>query len=180
MSKLHIGCGDVIFPSWTNIDRESKVADVNIDVRQGLPFESDSVDFIFSEHFIEHLEPMDAVAFFQETKRVLRSGGVMRTAMPDLHHLCENYLGDWRNMPWIKDFGYEKIRTGAEMLNTCFYEWGHRWLYDQEELERRLLEAGLSENKRHQRGVSPYQELTDLEQRLDSRLIVETTKTAEW
>ena len=178
MSRLHIGCGEVILPDWTNIDQESTVADVKIDVRQGLPAKSDSVDFIFSEHFVEHLDPNEAVAFFQEAKRVLRSGGIMRTAMPDLHHLCENYLGDWSNMPWIKDFGYEHIRTGAEMLNTCFYDWGHRWLYDHEELVRRLLEAGLSENKRRHRGKSRYPELTNLEQRQDSRLIVESTKGA--
>lgn len=178
MNKIHIGCGKIILSGWINVDLDSNEAEVKIDVRDGLPFESDSIEFIFSEHFVEHLFPREAVLFFAEAKRVLISGGVIRTAMPDLEFICRSYLGNWQEMSWIEDFGYEHIKTGAEMLNICFYDWEHRWLYDKEELERRLIEAGLNQNEYKSPGVSSYPELSNLERRRDSRLIVESTKDA--
>ena len=52
--NLNIGCGDVKFPDWVNIDIEPG-ADLVLDLRNDLPFDDDSVDFIYNEHFIEHL-----------------------------------------------------------------------------------------------------------------------------
>jgi len=52
--KLNIGCGTVKFPGWINIDIETN-ADLVLDIRRGLPFDNNSVDFIYCEHFIEHI-----------------------------------------------------------------------------------------------------------------------------
>ncbi len=65
--------------------------------------------------------------------------------MPDLTECVRQYWeDDWRDQPWMKQHGYEWIRTRAELLNICFREWEHCWLYDREELHRRLHEAGFA------------------------------------
>ncbi len=48
-----------------------------------LNFEDGEFDFIFSEHFFEHLWLPDALALFRECARVLKPGGVIRTSVPD-------------------------------------------------------------------------------------------------
>lgn len=48
-----------------------------------LPIPDRSIDFIFSEHFFEHLLFPDAVALFRECSRVLKPGGIIRTVVPD-------------------------------------------------------------------------------------------------
>jgi predicted SAM-dependent methyltransferase len=48
-----------------------------------LPFADGHFDYIFSEHFFEHLFLDEAVALFLEARRILRPGGVIRTVVPD-------------------------------------------------------------------------------------------------
>lgn len=48
-----------------------------------LPFPDESIDFVYSEHFFEHLFFDEAVALLAECGRVLKKGGVVRTVVPD-------------------------------------------------------------------------------------------------
>ncbi|VGO18288.1 class I SAM-dependent methyltransferase [Pontiella sulfatireligans] len=48
-----------------------------------LPFGDDTVDFIFSEHFFEHLFLDEAVDLFRECHRILKPNGLIRTCVPD-------------------------------------------------------------------------------------------------
>jgi predicted SAM-dependent methyltransferase len=48
-----------------------------------LPFADNSINFIFSEHFFEHLFLDDALALLKECHRVLKPYGVIRTCVPD-------------------------------------------------------------------------------------------------
>lgn len=48
-----------------------------------LPFESGSLDFVFSEHFLEHLFMDEALSLIRECHRVLKPSGVIRTCVPD-------------------------------------------------------------------------------------------------
>ncbi len=62
------------------------------------------------------------------------------------------------------------IKTGAEYVNVCFRDWGHQWLYDLEELERRLREAGFTQMESVSWGESKYPELRKRETRIETRL----------
>jgi len=53
------------------------------DTRTGLPFHDDSVTFIYSEHFFEHLFLDEVGGLLKECHRVLAQGGVIRTVLPD-------------------------------------------------------------------------------------------------
>ncbi|MDZ4688020.1 MAG: methyltransferase domain-containing protein [Planctomycetaceae bacterium] len=48
-----------------------------------LTFDDNSLGFIFSEHFFEHLFLDEAVSLMRECARTLKRGGVIRTVVPD-------------------------------------------------------------------------------------------------
>ncbi len=59
-----------------------------------IPHETGSVDAIYSSHMMEHLDRSEARAFLAECLRVLRPGGVLRLAVPDLRNNVRLYLED--------------------------------------------------------------------------------------
>jgi len=73
--KLNIGCGKVKFPSWVNIDIEPG-ADLVMDIRKSLPFDDNSVDFIYCEHVLEHFTYEEGEKVLREFERCLRRGGL--------------------------------------------------------------------------------------------------------
>lgn len=172
---LNIGCGQKKIDGFVNLDLEPG-ADVQVDVTHGLPYENNSVQGIYSEHFIEHLSKAEALAFLRECRRVLVPNGATRLATPDLDEVIAKYMGDWRDQPWLTDFGYEWIQNRCEMLNVAMREWGHKWLYDEEELKAIAALAGLSFVRRCSIGESDNPMFKNLEYRQDSKLILEFAK----
>ncbi len=171
---LHLGCGPNHMDGWVNIDLEAEYEpDLVHDLSTGLPYADDSVDLVYSEHFFEHLPLAAGYALMQECHRVLRPGGVLRIAMPDLESLARAYLGDWRDQAWVAAF--PRIDTAARMLNIGMREWGHEYVYDLEDLMLRLRSIGFSDVRPAPWGVSRHAELQARETRADSILVAEAT-----
>jgi predicted SAM-dependent methyltransferase len=178
---LNIGCGTDYKSGWINVDNNSDhnidQLDVNWDMRKPLPIDDNTVDFIFNEHFVEHLTPEEARVVLTDLMRVLKPGGIMRIAMPDLASVVNDYLNVPLNKdPVIKDHGLGFIQTKAEWMNMSFRWWGHKWLYDWDELVRRFNEIGYSKLTRAKLRQSKYKELKKLEVRDGSILIAEVEK----
>lgn len=172
---LNIGCGNVKLPNFVNIDREAG-ADVQCDVTQGLPYADATVDGIYSEHFIEHLAQKDILGFLRECRRVLKPGGRVRIATPDLAALVTEYANnDWRQ-PWLDKYGYAWVKNRAEYMNLSMREWGHQWLVDEEELSRLADWAGLTQARRCALNESTDAHLARLETRTESTLVMEYGK----
>ncbi len=176
MLMLHIGCGGVYFPGWVNVDMDSPKADLRHDMRTALPYGEETADFVYSEHFIEHLTVAEGLTVLKDFHRVLKTGGILRIATTDLDYIVRRYLFLWKQQNWIKTYGYDWLQTKAEMINLCFREWGHQYLYNGEELERRLREAGFEKISRQKLNKSGYSELAKRETRADSKLILEAVK----
>lgn len=179
--KLNLGCGTDYKDGWVNIDNNSddniEKLDMNWDLRNPLPFKDGTVDFIFNEHFFEHLTVEEGQVCIKDFMRTLKKGGVMRIAMPDLAMSVSLYLDPkWKKNKLISQFGLEFVETPAELLNMSFRWWGHKWIYDFEELRRRLAEAGYTDVTRVKHSKSKYPELCGLETRTQSELIVEVVK----
>lgn len=178
---LNIGCGTDYKKGWINIDNNSddniEKLDLNWDLRRPLPFKENSVDFIFNEHFIEHLTVEEGQVVIKDMMRVLKPGGVMRIAMPDLKDCIDIYLDKrWKERDLIKNHGLDFVETPAELMNMSFSWWGHKWIYDWMELRRRLKQAGYVKVKKGKHSKSVYKELCNLETRKMSTLIAEVTK----
>jgi len=176
MQKLHIGCGDIYFKGWTNVDLESNKADLKWNMLNPLPYKHDSIDFIYNEHFIEHLTVEEGLGVIKNFHKILKQGGALRIATIDLDYIVHKYNFFWKNQDWIKTHKYQWIKTKAEMMNICFHEWGHKYLYNEEELKRRLEEAGFKKIKSVKFNKSGFEELKNRETRKDSKLILEAIK----
>jgi predicted SAM-dependent methyltransferase len=175
-ARIHLGCGPNRLEGWVNVDIDRRsAADVRHDLRIGLPARAGTVSRVYSEHVFEHLELEDGVRLLADIRRVLRPGGIVRIAMPDLRALVDAYLGDWEDQTWLQNPAFDRIDTPAHMLNVSMHEWGHRYLYDWDELRLRLQQAGFVGVERCEWGRSESADLAGLETRSDSKLIAEAT-----
>ena len=177
--KLHLGCGEVHFNDWINTDSDKSAggADIVWDLIRGIPFDDCSCQLIYCEHLLEHFTVEQGVSVLRECRRVLESEGILRVAMPSLDVMIEKSAsGNWKEQDWLTWPEYRFVKTRAEMLNIAFRSWGHKWLYDREELHRRLNEAGFTKIKDAEWGRSDSPELRNLESRHDSLLICEVQK----
>lgn len=162
--KLNIACGGHHLSGWINIDLRSD-ADLTLDVTKGLPYDADSVDYIYSKAFFEHLTVAQGVTHLRDCLRVLKVGGVLRLSTVELEIMLNKYVdGTWSNQRFVSACG---AKTRAEAVNWRFYEGygsgGHRYLYDEEELTRRMKEAGFIKCYRCEFDVSDYPDLCGLE-----------------
>src|SRR5262249_7306496 len=83
---LHLGCGPKYLPDFVNIDGNPfHKVDLWLDVRNGLPFASNSVDSIYSTHMFEHFFPDELQGLLRECVRVLKPGGGIRLVVPNLN-----------------------------------------------------------------------------------------------
>jgi predicted SAM-dependent methyltransferase len=156
-----------------------------MDITGTLPVADDTVDWVYAEHLIEHVTLRAGIAWLTEVRRILRPGGLVRLTTPDLRVYAESYVnGD-------SFFGKHRRRMnraltgvapamparGAFMFNQLFYVYGHRWLYDLEELRHALTTAGFAEDtitvRAFREGAMP--DVADLDQvlRNDETIYVE-------
>ncbi|MBU6399991.1 MAG: methyltransferase domain-containing protein [Verrucomicrobia bacterium] len=122
---VNIGCGRRCHPDWTNLDIAPQDPSVlRHDLRRGLPFGDGSCAAVYHSHLIEHLRRGEALRLLQDCFRVLKPGGILRVATPDLERICELYL--------------EKLRAikRGEMTAAPDYDWMMLELFDQTVRER--------------------------------------------
>src|SRR5262245_43358548 len=114
--RLHLGCGPNLLTGWANVDLRSAAGVVELDLAHALPVADDSVELIYSEHFIEHLDRGDGERLLRECRRVLKPGGRIRISTPDLQAAARFYLegrtDDWQDVGWHPE-------TPCRMLNEA-------------------------------------------------------------
>ena len=92
-TKLHLGCFSKKIHGFINVDiREDVKPDVVDDICTLTKFENDSVDLIYACHVLEHLYRRDIPKVLSRWYDVLKSGGKIRIAVPDLQALFEYYI----------------------------------------------------------------------------------------
>ena len=186
--KLHCGSGGNYKDGWINIDYSPiSKKDILHNLSKDIPFPDNSVDFIYTEHFIEHIPYEAALVFMVDAYRVLKPGGVLRISCPDLDFLVEAYNKDnWRthskeadrSEEWADVVDAHWYPNKSCMFNQAMREDGeHKHIYNFEDMAARLNEAGFFLHHIHQMKMnqSDYPELRDVDWRGDS-LIVEAKK----
>jgi SAM-dependent methyltransferase len=124
-----------------------------LDIGEPLPFADGSLDWVYAEHLIEHVTLPVAVGWLREVRRVLAPAGLLRLTTPDLRLYIEGYRdGDGffakhRRRLEVMRVGPPMPERKAFMLNQIFYLYGHRWIYDLDELAFALAEAGFDPAK---------------------------------
>lgn len=139
---------------------------VHHNLQHGIPLADQSADFIYSSHFLEHLDRLAARRLLEECFRVLKAGGILRIAVPDLEHAWEMYReGEKDHMLQIYFFTEDETGLGQ-----------HRYAYDFQMLAALLTELGFDQAQRaeFQKGATPDLEMLD--NREDYTLFVEARR----
>jgi predicted SAM-dependent methyltransferase len=171
VKKLQLGASNNLLPGWLNTDiclNHPSVA--YLDVTRPFPFDNNTFDYIISEHMIEHIQFQAAKIMLTECYRVLRPGGRVRFATPDLRvllalHAKEKTDAQRYYINWAVDRFMPDVHECRDVfvINNFFQSWGHCFLYDQETLCYALHTAGFRETKFYRPGASEDLNLQNLE-----------------
>jgi predicted SAM-dependent methyltransferase len=182
--KLHIGCGTFVLDGWLNTDLHPKQSSVvQLDATQPFPLPSNSVDVIYSQHMIEHVPYDGGLALLKEAHRVLKPGGLVRIATPDLQFLLNVYSRPeepvheryvvWSIERHIPNAPYV---NRAFVFNNYFRDWGHSFIYDEPTLRTAMQMAGFPAPERYALNQSAEPTLSNLScaDTQDEFLVLET------
>ena len=111
MENIHLGCGGSCPDGWTNIDMIG--GDMRLNLCWNLPFVDNSTQFVYSAHTLEHLDyHTSAPRLIKEIFRILKPGGVLRLAVPDLGAYTEAYVKN--NTEFFKEFDQARPEFGSD------------------------------------------------------------------
>jgi len=113
-----------------------------------IPCATGTARAVYSSHMIEHLDRGEARTFLAEVKRVLRPGGIVRLAAPDLSRLVAGYVatGDADGFVAGTHMGLDRpagLRARARWALVGPRH--HLWMYDGDSLLRLLAGAGFAD-----------------------------------
>jgi predicted SAM-dependent methyltransferase len=155
---VNLGCGTRPIFGWINIDLIRRPDVIFWDCRRGLPFEDNSVSFIFTERFLDRLEyPEESSLFLSECLRCLAPGSVIRVVVRDAGLYLRLYgASGWNALKtaWpleeeddhhVDVLKGKRFETKMELMNVLFCNRGEcKYAYDAETLIRHLGKAGFS------------------------------------
>ncbi|MEO8448699.1 MAG: methyltransferase domain-containing protein [Gemmatimonadota bacterium] len=179
-ARLNLGSGRFRKEGFVNIDLGPS-ADVTLDLRQGLPFDSSSSGFIFSEHCFEHFDyPTGIEVLLRDCLRVLRPGAEMQFSVPDTQWPLEAYAsneglsGAYYRVCRERNWHPASCTTRLEHINYHFRQRGeHRYAYDEETAVKLLTGVGFVAV-----GRRPYDPVLDSAHRELGSLFMIATKPA--
>lgn len=158
IEKVQIGGGKHELKDFLNIDI-FEPADVIYDLREGIPLEDEAVQFLFSEHFMEHIDYPKSTKFFaKECFRVTEKGGKVVIGVPDGEKILKGYVEKDESLrkeymeKWYSNRTCkEDFNTYIDLVNYHFRDQDddekynpHFWDYDFEKLRDLFLSAGFS------------------------------------
>jgi len=175
-TRLHWGCGASPVPGWINSDRDSAPGvDLCGDIRDGLALPDHSVDYVVSIHALQDLPWADIPSALRELRRVMKRGGVLRLALPDMDLAIAAYQRGDAAYFFIPDKDAQAI--GAKLVAQLIWYGSTRtpmnWDYAREVLEA----AGFQQVCRcaFRATQSRYPDIVSLDNRERETLFVEAT-----
>lgn len=171
ITKVNLGSGKDAAENWLNIDNSPKLFlakhpflkwvlfklriiseevykehwskdIIRHDVRKGLPFDNESVDFIYCSHLLEHLTREEGKKLSRDAHKVLKQNGVFRVVVPDLKLAAQKYVeGD------LDFFETQSGPIADQFMSYNMFHDFHKWAYDSESLKFLLHAAGFEKDK---------------------------------
>lgn len=198
---INFGCGTsiIVADGWVNLDNSPTLLIAKTPFRHfwpslprwptgvrfcnapRLPFSEESVEVVYSSHFLEHLSATAAIKFLHSAYRVLAPGGIIRTVVPDLQILAVSYLDGQNTADEFLD-RLSLIPTGrssAVILRRVLRQGNyHHWMYDYRSLKERLQKVGFVQIRKMEYLKSDVTEISqlDVEGRRYESLYVEARK----
>ena len=154
--KLELGSGNIKGKDgWTTVDIDG--ADINWDLKRGIPLPNNSVDKIYSSHLLEHIPYEQLIILLKKCRSVLKVGGEFSVCVPNFRFYIDSYkdgkMFKERETWWQQGL----IDTGSaiDQLNYIAYmNDEHKYMFDEENLVNTLKKAGFSNVKLREFGES--------------------------
>ncbi len=175
--RLNWGCDRHTRPGWINSDlKEGPGIDLSCDIRQGLPLDTDSIDYAVSIHALPEVPYAEIIPVLQELRRVLKPGGVLRLALPDVLKGVRAYERGDRDYFLVPDEDAKSL--GAKLVTQLMWYGYIRTLFTSDFIEEWLLKAGFVrvEHCAYRETRSEHAEIVDLDNREAESLFVEAVK----
>ena len=175
--RLNWGCGGWTPCGWINSDiKQGAGIDISADIRNGLPLEEASIDYIVSVHALPEMHYNDLVPTLQELRRVLKPGGVLRLVLPDLLKGVHAFERGDRDYFLVPDEDAKNL--GAKLVVQLIWYGYSRTLFTAEFIEEMLRKAGFEQiaHCEYQQTRSLFPEIVELDNRENESLYVEATK----
>jgi hypothetical protein len=153
--RVQVGVGPHnALTDWWNVDiRPFASVDEVADMTQPWPWRD--LEYVYGEHFLEHLMPGEAIRFLVEAARALRPNGRIRLSTPGLEWVWRTHFDPFLQGAAAVDAAYR--------ANRAFHGWGHRFLYSRPMLEHLLEGCGFTTLTFHRYGESADPALRGME-----------------
>jgi predicted SAM-dependent methyltransferase len=172
--RLRLGAGRHLDEGWLSSDLVPLArAVIYLDATKPFPLPAASFDFIVCEHMIEHVSLAKARSVLAECRRILRHGGVLRIATPDLRQLMRmmsDRAQDEETQYYISSLNSEDpaipdsdAANPVYTLNRVMHDWGHQFIYDEDTLTTLLLDTGFIDVTRCAHAVSEHTPLQGID-----------------
>ena len=172
---LNLGCGKQVVNGWVNVDyslgarlhripiigiilKKLRLFSHNWDPRivianlnQDLPWESNSIDVVYSSHTLEHLNKTNGHSLLREVYRVLKPGGICRFVVPNLDTIIEEYqAGLIKADDFIEqlDVIHRDHRNPLKKMLITYFSFPHQCMYTPERLEEIFNEIGFTASQK--------------------------------
>jgi predicted SAM-dependent methyltransferase len=148
-TQLYLGSGKRNIPGFIHIDLDDYPHLAYRHNIANLPMFSDnSVDLIYTSHSFEYFDRKEGEQVLKEWRRVLKTGGILRIAVPDFEAITQVYL------KYKKDLGHKgilgplfgRMNIGGKVKNKTIY---HKTVYDFNSLKKVLQSAGFKNIHRY-------------------------------
>jgi SAM-dependent methyltransferase len=159
-----------------NSDAKPGLGVVAADIRSGLPFVTDSMEYVVSIHALPELSYPDLVPALSELRRVLQPGGVLRLGLPDLEKSFEAYRRGDNEYFAVPDDEMRSI--GGKLVAQLVWFGYSRTFFVRDFAEELLVKAGFShvDQVAYRETRSPFPDIVELDNRPDESLFVEAVK----
>ena len=137
--KLNLGCFNKQLPGFVNVDiREDVKPDVVDSAFTLKKFENNSVEGVYASHMLEHLDYQETQQALSRWFDVLKVGGILRLAVPDLEAVFAHYFYH-QDLDVLMHMLY-----GSQRHDFDFHKNG----WDYSRLRRDLLKVGFKDVKK--------------------------------
>ncbi len=141
--KLHLGSGKRNFGNdWIHIDAGDHPHLHSHDITD-LPFEDNSCDLVYASHVLEYFDREQGGHVLCEWNRVLKPGGIVRLAVPDLEIITKLYFT--KQFPIESFLGPMYGKITPEGSTEPVY---HKTVYDFISLQKALEDAWFKDVRR--------------------------------
>lgn len=148
-----MGCGSIDYPGFVNVDlRPYPHIHYVRDIEDISIFKSNEFDLVYVSHCLEHVPHPKLKKVLSDWRRVLKTGGILRLAVPDFDTLVKIYEENNRDIELIR----------LQLMGEQTYEYNFHYVnFTHKSLTDLLYKVGFKEVRPWHYGSDKYTSIPD-------------------